>query len=259
MNRIQNEGNNFNYQPSSFYNAGSNSSNNVYDMRKNDRSFQKHVITQKRIKEAFKLFAIEQIDLNKKGFDNALEYLFAKLPIPALHHTHLSSKLYNIFNISGNLKLNEEEFSICIRQLLSNQNKRLHLSMMAMMRYPNRAKKSIDLDELKEFFYESFVQGYKHMAWKINQKPDEFKIYGFPVVSINQIEAWAREFEKKIKNGFEKDLKRFNPSITDSVSFDNFKKWIYNDQTLFIKYGFKSIQIATSLVIFDDVSFEENK
>ena len=64
--------------------------------------------------------------------------------------------------------------------------------------------------------------------------------------------------KKKIKNGFEKDLKLFNPSITDTISFDNYKKWIYNDQTLFIKYGFKTINIATSLIIFDDVILDEN-
>ena len=256
MNQFHNRNNN--YQPSNFYNQNSNSSNNVYNMRKNERVFNKHVISEKVVKNAFKLFAIEQKYLNKKGFDDALEYIFGKIPIPSLHHTHLSSKLYNIFNVSGNLKLSEEEFLLCIKQILSNQNKRLHLSMMAMMTFPNGAKKSIDLNELKEFFYESFVQGYKHMAYKINQKPEEFKVYGFPVVSINQMEAWARQFEKKIKNGFEKDLKLFNPSITDNISFDNYKKWIYNDQTLFIKYGFKTINIATSLIIFDDVIFDEN-
>ena len=130
--------------------------------------------------------------------------------------------------------------------------------MMAMMTYPNKVRKSVDLDELKNFFYESFVQGYKHMAWKINEKPDELKLYGFPIASISQMEAWAREFEKRIKNGFEKDLKMFDSTINEIISFDQYRKWIYNDQTLYIKYGFKSFMIATSLIIFDNVEFKEN-
>ena len=249
------------YQPSSFCSQFSNSSNNVFDMRKQDinqQKLNKYIITSKKAKETFKLFAIDQKYLNKHAFNDALEYLFSKIPIPALHHTYLSNQLYNIFNSSGNSKLNEEEFLKCIKQILSNNNTRLHLSMMAMMTYPNKVRKSVDLDELKNFFYESFVQGYKHMAWKINEKPDELKLYGFPIASISQMEAWAREFEKRIKNGFEKDLKMFDSTINEIISFDQYRKWIYNDQTLYIKYGFKSFMIATSLIIFDNVEFKEN-
>ena len=179
------------------------------------------------------------------------------MQIPSLHHTHLSDKLYNIFNLTGNLKLNESEFINCIKELLSKKNNRLHLSMMAMMKCPNKARNNVDLDELKTFFYESFVQGYKHLAWQINQKPDEFKNYGLPVASISQMEAWAREFEKKIKIGFDKDLKMLDPNISDNISFEQYKKWIHNDQTLYIKYGFKTLMIATSLIIFDNVTFED--
>ena len=130
--------------------------------------------------------------------------------------------------------------------------------MMAMMSYPNKVRKTVELDELKHFFYESFVQGYKHMAYKINEKPNELKIYGIPIASVNQIEAWAREFEKKIKNGFEKDLKMFDSTINESISFEQYRKWILNHQTLYIKYGYKDFKIATSLIIFDGVEYQEN-
>ena len=142
--------------------------------------------------------------------------------------------------------------------MLSNQNNRLHLSMMAMMTCPSKAKRTVELDELKDFFYKSFVQGYKHMAYKINQNPDKFKIYGFPVASISQMEAWSLEFERKIKIGFEKDLKMFDPNITENISFEQYKRWLYKDQTLNITYGFKNLKIATSLICFDEVIFKEN-
>ena len=238
------------------------SSNNVFDKRNNQylnqQKVNKYIITSRKVKETFKLFAIDNKYLNKHAFNDALEFLFSNIPIPALHHTYLSNQLYNIFNLSGNSKLNEEEFLKCIKQILSNKNNRLHLSMMAMMSYPNKVRKTIDLDELKNFFYESFVQGYKHMAYKINEKPDELKMYGLPIASVSQIEAWAREFEKRIKNGFEKDLKMFDSTINESISFDQYRKWIFNDQTLYIKYGHKEFKIATSLIIFDVVEYQEN-
>lgn len=253
---------NNNYQPTGFCPPFKNSSNITLDIKNNkskQRRLNKYIITSKKVTETFQLFAIDQKYLNKHEFNEALEYLFSNIPIPALHHTYLSNKLFEMFNLSGNSKLNEDEFMTCIKQILSNnKDKRLHLSMMAMMTYPKQVRKSIDLDELKKFFYESFVQGYKHMAWKINEKPDELKLYGFPVPSIKQIEAWAREFERKIKNGFEKDLKMFDSNINETVTFEQYRKWLDNDQTLYIKYGFKTFMIATSLIIFDDVQFQEN-
>ena len=259
MNKTQTPGRNINSQTNNYCTPNSNSSNKVYNMSKfglkeNDI---KHTIKKSNVRETFKFFALDQKFLNKKAFNDALEYLFAKFPIPDIHYTHLSNKIYDIFNLDTNSVLNEEQFINCIKELLSDKNNRMHLSMMAMMSCPNKAKRTISVDEIKNFFYESFVEGYKHMAWKINQKPDEFKIYGFPVASINQMEAWAREFEKKIKVGFEKDLKKFDPSIKDKVSFEQYQKWINEDQTLYIKYGFKNFQIATSLIIFDNVIFQD--
>ena len=124
------------------------------------------------------------------------------------------------------------------------------------MQNPDKVKKIIELDELKEYFYESFVQGYRHLAYIIEQKKEKFQNLNLPVVSINVIEAWARGFEKKIKNGFEKDLKMFDNNINDKINFEQFCNWIYYDQNLYIKYGFEELMIATSLVVFDNVVFE---
>ena len=94
------------------------------------------------------------------------------------------------------------------------------------------------------------------MAYIIEQKKEKFQNLNLPVVSINVIEAWARGFEKKIKNGFEKDLKMFDNNINDKINFEQFCNWIYYDQNLYIKYGFEELMIATSLVVFDNVVFE---
>ena len=214
------------------------------------------IITNRDINETFNIFAVDQTFLNRKGFDDALENLFPNIQMPILHHTYLSNKLYSIFNTKGNSKLTREEFCRCIKQILSSKNNRLHLSMMATMSIPNKTRKYIDLDEIKKFFYESFVEGYKHLAWQINQNKEEFKNKNLPIVSISQLEAWARGFEKKIKNGFEKDLKMFDPNIIDNISFEQYVKWLHKDQNLYIGYGPKKLVIATSLLDFDNVQYE---
>ena len=249
--------NNTNYYNPNAQNLNNNR-NNLKRIGYNQGEENKYIISSKRVKQLFNIYAIERKFLNKKGFNDALESLFSKLPVPELHHTYLSDRLYSIFNLRGNSQLLEEEFIKCIREILSSRNNRLHLSMMAMMSGANRTRKNISLDEIKKFFYESFVQGYKHLAWQINQSKEDFKNKNLPVVSISQMEAWARGFERKIKNGFEKDLKMFDPDISDSISFEQYIKWLNNDQTLYIKYGFKTIMIATSLIGFDDVEYDEN-
>lgn len=230
---------------------GNTHKNNNYNRREIKR------ITNRDINETFNLFAVDRTFLNRKGFDDALENLFRNIPIPELHHTYLSRKLYSIFNTKGDSKLFKEEFCRCIKQILSNKNNRLHLSMMATMSIPNKTRKYIDLDDIKKFFYESFVEGYKHLAWQINQNKEEFKNKNLPIVSISQLEAWARGFEKKIKNGFEKDLKMFDPNIVDNISFEQYVKWLHKDQNLYIGYGPKKLIIATSLIDFDNVQYEE--
>ena len=260
---------NFNYIPNDFYlRKNTFNNNNPYSLPSNKNSKVNPnqmkrrenenilVITSKKVKEAFNLFSIEKRYLNEKKFNDALEFLFAKLPIPKINHTFLSHKLFSIFSTRENSKLFEDEFNNCIKRILSNKNVRLHISFMAMMKNPNKGKKIVELDELKEYFYESFVQGYRHLGWVINQKKEKFKNANLPVVSIQGIEVWARGFEKKIKNGFEKDLKMFDKNIEDKINFEQYCKWIYYDQNLYIKYGFEEIILATCLIVFDNVVFE---
>ena len=129
---------------------------------------------------------------------------------------------------------------------------------MALMKTPNKAKKIVSLDELKEYFYESFVEGYKHLGWVIDQKKEKFKNVNLPVVSATGLETWARGFEKKIKNGFEKDLKMLDKNISENINFELFSKWIYYDQNLYIKYGFEELMIATSVTVLDNFKLEND-
>ena len=252
---------NYNYQPNDFYLRNNTNNNNPYSYANNKNNKSKkenniNIITSKKVKEAFNLFSIDKKYLNEKKFNDALEYIFIKLPIPKINHTYLSHKLFSIFCKNGNTKLFEEDFYNCIKRILSNQNTRLHISFMALMQNPNKVNKFVELDELKEFFYESFVQAYRHLGHVIEQKKEKFKNLNLPVISVGGLEVWARGYEKKIKNGFEKDLKMFDKTIDNKINFEQFCNWIYHDQNLYIKYGFEDLMIATSLVVFDNIIFE---
>jgi len=248
------------YQQNDFYLRKNTNNNNPYSLAVNNKSNRSqknnYVISSNKVNEAFNLFAIEKRYLNEKKFNEALEYIFIKLPIPKINHTFLSHKLFSIFCKNGNTKLSFEDFFNCIKDILSSKSSRLFLSFMCLMQSPNKAKKVIELDELKEYFYQSFVQGYRHLGYIIEQKKEKFKNLNLPVVSIQAIEAWAKGFEKKVKNGFEKDLKMFDSNINDKINFEQFCKWIYYDQNLYIKYGFEELMLATSLTVFDNVVFE---
>lgn len=140
--------------------------------------------------------------------------------------------------------------------ILKDESHRLFLSMVLMMTIPNKSRRVIDINEIKEFFFMSFLEGYRHLGWQINRHANEFKEKSLPVASISQLESWARSFEKNIKDWVESDLGNFSGgSTSDTIAFDVFKKWIRNDHNLYIQYGNKKITIATSLTPLDDVGF----
>ena len=49
----------------------------------------------------------------------------------------------------------------------------------------------------------------------------------------------------------------FDPNIVDNISFEQYVKWLHKDQNLYIGYGPKKLIIATSLIDFDNVQYEE--
>ena len=64
--------------------------------------------------------------------------------------------------------------------------------------------------------------------------------------------------ELEIKNAIEKDLKTFDNTIVNAISFEQFLRWISYDHTIYIQYGNKNIMIATSLIRLDDIYYDES-
>ena len=217
----------------------------------------KNTITTKMLKDAFRTYSIDNSYLNRPRFNDAIESIF-RFNIPEMHYTHLCNKIYDLLDSSGDGKIQEDEFLEGLGMVLKDRNFRLLLSMEAMMSLPDKSRDYIEVNEIKEFFYYSYIEGFKHLGWQIKRNPDEFKLKGLPVATIQQLGKWAQKFEKEIKNAIDNDLKAFDSNITNVVSFEQFLRWISYDHTIYIQYGSKNIQIATSLIRLDDIHYDES-
>ena len=78
------------------------------------------------------------------------------------------------------------------------------------------------------------------------------------MATVKQLGKWARKYEKEVKDYIENDLRAFFPNITTSINFEQFKRWISQDHTIYVSYGNKNISIATSLIRLDDIKYEES-
>ena len=219
----------------------------------------KNIITTKILKDAFRTYCIDGDYLNRSRFNDAIESIF-RFDIPEMHYTHLCNKIYDLLDSSGDGKIQEDEFLQGLGDVLKNRQFRLLLSMMAMMSLPDKTRDYIEINEIKDFFYYSYVEGFKHLGWQIKRNPQEFLRNNLPVATIEQLGKWAQKFEKKIRDEIDTDFKQFDKNIGNSITFDQFMNWLTSaDHTIYIKYGNKHIKIATSLIALDTIVFYENE
>ena len=257
----QNMNNNNNQNPQNNFNNNNNQNNQGFGknplLQRSMTQRQKNTITTKILKDAFRNYCIDNDYLNRPRFNDAIESIF-RFNIPLMHYTYLSDKIYDLLDSSGDGKIQEDEFIDGLGTVLKDRNFRLLLSMMAMMSLPDKSRDYIEIAEIKEFFYLSYIEGFKHLGWQIKKYPEEFKKNNLPVPTIQQFGKWAKKFEKEVKDYIDKDLKAFFPNITTSINFEQFKRWISQDHNIYVSYGNKNITIATSLLRLDDIRYEED-
>ena len=217
----------------------------------------RNTITDKMLKQAFDNYSIDHSYLNKKGFNDAIESIF-RFNIPEVHYTHLSDKIYDLLDSSHDGKIQEDEFVDGFKKVLKERNFRLLLSMMAMMSLPDTSRDYIEIKEIKQFFYLSYVEGFKHLIHQVKKNKVEFERNKLPVPSCQLIGKWAKKFEKEIGFAIDKDLKDFDPNVTNCITFEQFIRWISIDHDLKLKYGPRNITIATSLLRLDDINYDES-
>ena len=237
--------------------GGSNQfSNNIKRSMTFGNKVRPNTITTKMLKDAFRNYSIDGSYLNRQRFNDAIESIF-RFEIPEMHYTHLSNKIYDLLDSSGDGKIQEDEFLEGFGSVLKDRNFRLLLSMMAMMSLPDKQRDYIEIREIKEYFYNSYIEGFKHLGWQIKRKPEEFRKYNLPVPTIEQLEAWAKKCGEDIIRVIDTDLKQFSQNLGNSMTFDQFMRWISADHTLYIQFGNKTIRIATSLTGLDAIYYDE--
>ena len=217
----------------------------------------KNLITTKILRDAFHNYSIDNDYLNRPRFNDAIESIF-RFNIPLMHYTYLSDKIYDLLDSSGDGKIQEDEFLEGFTTVLKDKNYRLLLSMMAMMSLPDKSRDYIEISEIKDFFFNSYVEAYRHLGYLIKKEESNYKRDGLPVPTVKQMGKWARKYEKEVKDYIDKDLKAFFPDITTSISFEQFKMWISQDHNIYVQYGNKNVTFATSLIRLDDINYEED-
>ena len=217
---------------------------------------QKNVITKKILQDAFRNYCIDNDYLNRPRFNDAIESIF-RFNIPVMHYTYLSDKIYDLLDSSGDGKIQEDEFLDGFMAVLKDKNYRLLLSMMAMMSLPDKSRDYIEISEIKDFFFHSYVEAYRHLAFLVKREEGEYKKNNLPVATVKQMGKWASKFEKEIKDYIDRDIKGIFPNAINRINFEQFKRWIAQDHTIYVKYGNKNISVATSLIRLDDIRYEE--
>ena len=217
---------------------------------------QKNVITKKILQDAFRNYCIDNDYLNRPRFNDAIESIF-RFNIRVMHYTYLSDKIYDLLDSSGDGKIQEDEFLDGFMAVLKDKNYRLLLSMMAMMSLPDKSRDYIEISEIKDFFFHSYVEAYRHLAFLVKREEGEYKKNNLPVATVKQMGKWASKFEKEIKDYIDRDIKGVFPNAINRINFEQFKRWIAQDHTIYVKYGNKNISVATSLIRLDDIRYEE--
>ena len=213
-----------------------------------------NIITPIKLKEAFKMFSIDQKYLSLQRFNNALEFLF-KPPLPKIGNTYLSQKIFNIIDTYKTGQIDENIFCETLENMLKDRNYRILLSMKAMMNIPDNNRNFIEINELKKFMFNSYIEGFKNLGNLISLNKEELGRNKLPVVNINQLIDWAKGCENKIYKEIDNDLKNLDNKIFDKLEYNNFYKWIHVDHSLYLQYGFIYLPVATTLIVLDKVQF----
>ena len=216
----------------------------------------RNVITPKLLKEAFNKFSIDKKYLSYQAFNNTLEYLFNP-PIPVIHHTFLSQKLFNLFDPFKCGQIEENSFVQTFTDILKDRNYRILSSMRAMMTVPDNNRNNIEINEIKTFMFNSYVEGFKILSNLVTVNQEKLRQNSLPVTNSNILVNWAKKSESKFYEDIENDIKMLNNNLESKLDYNTFVKWINVDHCLYLQYGFIYLPVATSLIALDSVKFDD--
>ena len=234
-------------------------SNVIQNYKKKENTItKKYKITRKQIIDSFNKYAINNDYLNKPLFNDAICSLFSFPDIPEIHYTFLSLRLYTLIDDSGDGKIQLDEFVENLEKVLMNKDFKLLLCLMVMKINSSQSNQFITADEIKEYFYQSWIEGYKHLGWQVNKNKFQFEGDGNKVPTVKQFETWSSKFKQQIYKSIEMDLAESGIDLTKEITFPMFCQWVQKDHTLYLGYSGKNVKIATDLLKLELIEYDNS-
>lgn len=234
-------------------------SNVIQNYKKKENTItKKYKITRKQIIDSFNKYAINNDYLNKPLFNDAICSLFSFPDIPEIHYTFLSLRLYTLIDDSGDGKIQLDEFVENLEKVLMNKDFKLLLCLMVMKINSSQSNQFITADEIKEYFYQSWIEGYKHLGWQVNKNKFQFEGDGNKVPTVKQFETWSSKFKQQIYKSIEMDLAESGIDLTKEITFPMFCQWVQKDHTLYLGYSGKNVKIATDLMKLELIEYDNS-
>lgn len=128
--------------------------------------------------------------------------------------------------------------------------------MIAMMSVGDINQDFISIEEIKDYFYNSWVFGCKHMAYQINLNKAEYQSKSITVPSVRQFAQWASRFENSVKKAIEEDLVECGININQAIPLKEFSRWICRDHSIILRFEKRGFIIATTLNYLDEVGYD---
>lgn len=116
----------------------------------------------------------------------------------------------------------------------------------------------ITFDELYDFYFSSWIHGFKVLGMSLQNDKDELRRLGLEVPSIGQLTTWAKQFGDNIKIYLINDLRESGLNYNEAIPYEKFRIWVYKNHHLQLHYGSKFLTCATSLVFLDEIEYVDN-
>jgi hypothetical protein len=129
-----------------------------------------------------------------------------------------------------------------------------------MMDCPDFNKQFITILEIQNYIYNSWVKGFRHLAWITRNNKAEFQRQNLPEITDKQAIHWAEKYKKQIYMSVTNSFMEIGITNNQtSVEYITFLKWLYcQDRNLHFSYGTYQLHVAISLKPLDDVGFDMN-
>ena len=129
-----------------------------------------------------------------------------------------------------------------------------------MMDCPDFNKEFITISDIQNYIYNSWVKGFRHLAWITRNNKAEFQRQNLPEITDKQAIHWAEKYKKQIYMSVTNSFMEIGiTNNQSSVEYNTFLKWLYcQDRNLHFSYGTYQLHVAVSLISLDDVGFDMN-